>query len=1121
MAAPGGLKRAWRAAGCAALAGLCGLLAPAVGLAAAYDPDLTWRTLRTEHFNITFHGGEEQLANEMAAAAEAAYQTLTVELRTELDRPVEVVLVDITDSANGYAMTLPVNTIVIYVTAPEEDSTLSTYEDWSHAIFVHELTHILHIDMVEGAPLAARAIFGRIISVNRLSPAWMIEGQATFQETRHTTGGRGRSTVPDMIKRMSVLEDQFPPLGNLDGFQAAPPSGNLRYLYGQDFQQFIADQQGEQVWTDWMHTYGGWMPYLLPSKRVFGKRLPALYRDWKASVEARYEAVRTQVEAQGLTPFVLLSDDVSRCAGPTWSPDGRKVLWSCTDPASGSDILVVDAQRGGPDSWTPAEEGTARWTSKVTVAGKAARDFSWRPDSQAFVYSSSHVVNTFNSWNDVYFQHLDGADETLTRGKRARHPSFSPDGRELLVVTNAAQNNQLERLTVDRKLEPLTANTDHTQLSTPAWSPDGRHLAVSQWRGGQRDIWILDRDGQPLRQLTEDLAQDVDPIWSPDGRSLYFSSDRSGIFNLYAVDLDTERLWQVSNVLGGAFHPAPSPDGSALLFESFSHNGTDIAWMAVDRSAWRDRGALPLPLTHRTALAETLSAVDAPAAPAGPSPAPGDAQPAERPLSPWGEPIGDPRQMVDSERPQARAALPTALLDARELPGLTGLGGPFQTLAHLPGPWGLPGEDRTAGLRDAPDAGVDADDPTKVDEAIPEEQDYSFDWPVERYAPLPSLLPPRYLAPSLYSTTFGFMGVLSTGGVDTLRRYAYSAYASYRTDSSFVGWGGSVAYNRFLPVMTAGAYAYTTPYSDVYEETTAPPEGGAWLPSVQSRNTRYWDKRVRSYAQVSWPLSETRSVFARWTGSLHSPLDDIDATVYRSLLPTRGFLSSVGGGWRYAKGKSYELSISPEDARVVSLVGEVYSPLLGAYILDDNDQRVPFQQVRLTAEWREYRTVPFLSNHVLALKLAGGGTVGDGQRYGSFRLGGSFGESGYYTLPEEWRALRGFAPASVYGDAFYLGSAEYRLPLFRLDRGVSTIPAFGRTLSATAFVDAGNAADELNGDAIAGTRVGAGGELRGTAVLGWGVGVSARVGYAFAVRGSDGIPLGSTDGFYAWLGSSF
>ena len=33
--------------------------------AAAYDPKLTWRVLATPHFNIHFHGGEEQLAEEL------------------------------------------------------------------------------------------------------------------------------------------------------------------------------------------------------------------------------------------------------------------------------------------------------------------------------------------------------------------------------------------------------------------------------------------------------------------------------------------------------------------------------------------------------------------------------------------------------------------------------------------------------------------------------------------------------------------------------------------------------------------------------------------------------------------------------------------------------------------------------------------------------------------------------------------------------------------------------------------------------------------------------------------------------------------------------------------------
>ncbi|MEC8424717.1 MAG: hypothetical protein VX000_13130, partial [Myxococcota bacterium] len=159
---------------------------PGIGRAASFDPDLTWRTMDTPHFHITFHGGLEQIAEETALVAEDIWAELTEELQHDPARRTEVVLVDNTDSANGYAMTLPVNTIVIYVTAPTEGSTLDNYEDWNDAILTHEYTHILHIDTVEGLPRLLRRVLGRVVSVNRVSPGWIVEGHATLQETRHT-----------------------------------------------------------------------------------------------------------------------------------------------------------------------------------------------------------------------------------------------------------------------------------------------------------------------------------------------------------------------------------------------------------------------------------------------------------------------------------------------------------------------------------------------------------------------------------------------------------------------------------------------------------------------------------------------------------------------------------------------------------------------------------------------------------------------------------------------------------------------------------------------------------------------------------------------------------------------
>ena len=1085
--------------------------APGPSRAASFDPDLTWRTMETPHFRITFHGGLEQIAEETALVAEDIWVEMTEELQYDPERKTEVVLVDNTDSANGYAMTLPVNTIVIYVTAPQEGSTLDNYEDWNDAILTHEYTHILHIDTVEGIPKALRKVLGRVVSVNRVSPGWIVEGHATLQETRHTPGGRGRSTLVDMIKRMSVLEDQFPPLGNLDGYQSQWPGGNLRYLFGQDFQQYIADTKGEKVWTDFFHVYGGWVPWALPEKRVFGERLLPLYHDWKSHLDARYAAQAARIEAEGLTGFRLLSDGEDLCAAPTFSPDGRRIVWACSDPGTGSGIFVAHG-----DGSEPREVMDQRFGS----------DFAWRADSEAFAFSSLHVVDRFNAYYDVYLWTMGEGLSTLTSGERARNPAFSPDGRELLVIKNKAQNNDLARVTVDGRVTPLTAHSDHTQLSTPRFSPDGRHLVVSLWRGGQRDLWIFDADGEPVRRVTADLANDLDPWWSPDGQRLYFSSDRTGVYNIYAVDLETERLWQVSNVLGGAFGPSVNADESALVFESYSANGFDIAMMDLDPTQWLDRGRLSRPHSASTPLSAILPAEDfVPVEPATWEPADPDETP-----SPWWQ-FWTPRP----ERPMGPIA--GALIDPFPRPGLDGIGGPRGLLGPDLGLPPLPGQGEFS--PDRPDGGVDVDDPSNTEVEAPEEQSYDFTYPVGRYDPLPSLLPPRYVVPYGSFTALGLRGGLATGGTDVMRHWSYGASIGqrlvadgldpdrlYRTHIGFTEWSAGLSYNREIPVFSIGVSRFNTPYGNVFIGNAPDATGGAWIPSIESTDQRYWDRRVRGYAQVSYPLTQYQSVFGRWSGMHRSPLEALPDAVYEPFLPSRGFFSSVGGGWSHVRGRSYSRSISPEESRVLLVSGQLTHPWLGSThkVTDESGLEVdaPFTRLQATAEWRQYETAPWAENHVFAWKLAGGASVGDQLRYGSFRLGGDFGESSALSLPDEWRALRGFPAATVSGDWYYLGSLEYRMPLWIIDRGVGMIPAFARNLSAAVYLDAGNAFGEAGEvqNALSNTLMGSGAELQARAILGWGVPLTVRLGYGFALRGP-GYPIGNAQGFYAWLGSSF
>ncbi|MCB9677868.1 MAG: PD40 domain-containing protein [Alphaproteobacteria bacterium] len=1071
--------------------------------AASYDPQMTWRTIRTDHFNITFHQGIETVADEFATEVEGIYDTMSEEMQWKPRRRTEVVLVDRTDAANGYASVVPYNAIVIFVTAPQEDSTLSLYEDWSTAIMTHELTHVLHMDSNHGIVRVARAVVGRVATTNDVSPWWMVEGLATFQETRHTDGGRGRTPMVDMIKRTAVIEDAFPPLGNLDGLQPKPPAGNLRYLFGQDFIQHIADHQGDMVWTKWVHTYGSWIPFWLPTKRVFGKSLVRSYFEWRDALEVRYAHQLAPVEALGVTPTRRLSDDKASCGAPAFSPDGDWLVWSCYDLRTGSAIWRSDGQG---------------YAAEKLVQDRGAKNFTWRSDSKAFVYAASHTVNRFNTWSDIYLYDL-GSKSTsaLSNGARARDPDFSPDGSRLVMVTNKAELNQLEVATIDRRREALTEATDHTQFSTPRHSPDGRSIAVSVWEDGRRDLWLYAADGTPKRRVTMDVTVDRDPAWSADGRWLYFSSDRTGIPNIFAVDMETEHLWQVTNVRTGAAKPHPSPRGDLLAFNLYSNDGWEVHAMDLDPARFIDHGVLPRPLRYDAPLADLSTPVE----------------------------------------PKLRGDTASASLDASPKRRFRLFAGhrpfdPVQTAAC--GRWKsfdltTPGVAAPIGFRadcmlQSPEERVDNFDMTDAEDAFGKEEDIDWHVPPRRYNPLPTLLP-RYALPYIQTTpyapsdTFDFIpwpyalqGTIASSGADMLRHFAWSGAVTYRTDVNYLGAGGAITINRWLPVYSFGATTGAAPTARYYvADPDEVDENGD--PLLYATDSIYWEKRQRIFASVSYPYRPRTTIFARYSMTWRNELFPIPDGAYLPLIPIRGRVGELAGGWRYSWSQPTSYAISLEDARIFSLIGSVTHPLLGTAVRGDGitgspDEFGKLTVAQVTAELREYVVNPLIPNHVLAAKLGGGYTIGANQFLGNYQLGGSIGDNAFVTAPDESRMLRGYEFATDIGDRYWLTSAEYRFPIWQVQRGVGTIPVFFRNISGAVFLDAGNAFTDIDDwqGVFDDTLVGTGVEISTRWALGWGAFVTGRLGYGV---GLTPVPLtpnarhapDDPRSFYFQLGGSF
>ena len=159
------------------------------------DPSLEWLTYETAHFKVTYPHTLDPVARRVAILCESIYTRLTEEMQYTPSDKTEILLTDDSDGANGSASPVPYDAIRLFVTAPEDLSTLGDYDDWYLGLVTHEYTHILHTGNISGAASIANRIIGRTLSPNSAQPRWIIEGLAVVMESAKTSGGRIRSSI--------------------------------------------------------------------------------------------------------------------------------------------------------------------------------------------------------------------------------------------------------------------------------------------------------------------------------------------------------------------------------------------------------------------------------------------------------------------------------------------------------------------------------------------------------------------------------------------------------------------------------------------------------------------------------------------------------------------------------------------------------------------------------------------------------------------------------------------------------------------------------------------------------------------------------------------------------------
>ncbi len=209
---------------------------------------------------------------------------------------------------------------------------------------------------------------------------------------------------------------------------------------------------------------------------------------------------------------------------PRWSPDGRLIAY--TSYRNGNpDLFVLNFDSGRRDvlSAQPGLNATPAWS----------------PDGQwlAFAMSAGGGTNLF------LVPKGGGKPKPLTTGPAISvSPSFSPNGRQIVFNSDRGGTPQIYVIDADgANLRRLTFQG--TYNASPRWSPRGEKIVFMCQVAGYQ-ICLINPDGSGLQQLTS-AGRNEEPTWSPDGRHIAFTSTRTGqreVFVMHADGSDQRRL---------------------------------------------------------------------------------------------------------------------------------------------------------------------------------------------------------------------------------------------------------------------------------------------------------------------------------------------------------------------------------------------------------------------------------------------------------------------------------------------------------------------------------------------------------------------------------------------------
>jgi eukaryotic-like serine/threonine-protein kinase len=218
---------------------------------------------------------------------------------------------------------------------------------------------------------------------------------------------------------------------------------------------------------------------------------------------------------------------------PALSPDGRSLAIAIPEAAGGKYEIWIKRGAGGP-------------LSRLTFGDDSSSERpTWTPDGRSVLFVRTRAPGS--GIGSVERKLADGTGPerlVVTLGQGVAEIQVSHDGRWLVLRTPATgsggANILAMRMDADSTPTPLLA-TRFTEAN-PAFSPDDRWLAYMSDESGRPEVYVRPFPDVGSAKWQVSTQGGTEPIWGHSGRELFY---RDGRANLVAAEIRTKPAFSV------------------------------------------------------------------------------------------------------------------------------------------------------------------------------------------------------------------------------------------------------------------------------------------------------------------------------------------------------------------------------------------------------------------------------------------------------------------------------------------------------------------------------------------------------------------------------------------------